>query len=154
MPVGRVPASCRHMTSNLATVVGPVQQSLALTRPAHRVAGLAMPSNLRDVPSNRLPALDLARIFGRHAAAQVVATIPLEPAARIVGMNPAFVPPDRQGLARVDAEIIERSVVPGRRELRARKPARGKFVAAISHVLSAEDAEGKHLFWSQLGPKF
>ena len=29
----------------------------------------------------------------------------------------------------------------GRRELRARKPASGKFVAAISHVLSAEHAE-------------
>jgi hypothetical protein len=35
-----------------------------------------------------------------------------------------------------------------------RKPARGKFVAAISHVLSAKDAKDKHLFRRQLGAKF
>jgi hypothetical protein len=74
-------ASCRPVTSNLTTIVGQVQQSLALTRAAHWVAGLATLSNLRDVPSDRLPALDLARIFGRHTAANVVPTIPLEPAA-------------------------------------------------------------------------
>src|SRR6478672_9396041 len=105
-----------------------------------------MPSNLRDVPSDRFPALNLARIFGRHAAAHVVATIPLEPAAWIVGMNPALVPPDRQGLASIDAKMVKRWVGTRRREPRARKPARGKFVAAISQVLSAEDAQGKHFF--------
>jgi hypothetical protein len=87
MPARRIGASCRPLSSNLATVIGPVQQSLALTRPARWVAGLAMPSNLRDVPSDRLPTLDLARIFGRHAATHVVATIPLEPAAWIVGRS-------------------------------------------------------------------
>jgi hypothetical protein len=150
LAAGRQPAA----NSNLTTIVGPVQQSLALTRAADWVAGLAMPSKLRDVPSDRLPALDLARIFGRHAAAHVVPTIPLEPTAWVVGMKPALVPPDRQGLASTDAEIIKRWVGTGRREFRARKPARGKFVAAISHVLSAEDAEGKHLFRRQLGAKF
>src|SRR5262245_19739164 len=143
-----------QVTSNLTTIVGPVQQSLALTRAAHWVAGLAMPSNLRDVPSDGLPALDLARIFGRHAAAHVVSAIPLEPAPWIVGMNPALVQPNRQRLAGIDAEVIKCWVGTGRREPCARRPARGKFVAAISHVLSAEDAEGKHLFRRQLGAKF
>ena len=69
-------------------------------------------------------------------------------------MNPALVPPDRQGLASIDAEIVKRWVGTGPRKPRARKPARGKFVAAISHVLSAEDAEGKHFFRRQLGAKF
>jgi hypothetical protein len=147
-------ANCRLVTSNLATIVGPVQQSLALTRAAHWIAWLAMPSNLRDVSSDRRPAFDLARIFGRHAAAHVVPTIPLEPAAWVVGMNPALVAPDRQGLASIDAKIVKRWVGTGCREPRAHKPARGKFVAAISHVLSAEDAEGKHLFRRQLGAKF
>jgi len=131
-----------------------MQQSLALTRAAHWIAGIAMSSDLRNVPSYRLPALDLARIFVRHAAAHVIPTIPLEPAAWIVGMNPALAPPDRQGLAGNDAETIKRRVGTGRRELRVREPARGKFVAAISHVLSAKDAEGKHLFRRQLGTKF
>jgi hypothetical protein len=146
-----VPAA--DLPSNLAAIVGPVQQSLTLTRAANWVAGLAMPSNLRDVPADRLPALDLARIFGRHAATHVVATIPLEPAAWIVEMYPAFVPPDRQGLTSIDSEIIKRWIGTGRRQSRVRKPARGKFVAAISHVLSAEDAEGEHLFRRQFGAK-
>src|SRR5262245_46414471 len=148
------PAAQCLADSDLAAIVRPVQQSLALTRAAHRVAGLAMPSDLRDVPSDRLPALDLTRIFGRHATAHVVPAIPLEPAAWIVGMNTVIVLPDRQSLAGIDAEMIERRFGTGRREPRARKPGRGKFVAAIRHVLSAEDAEREHLFRRQLGAKF
>src|SRR6516164_6427408 len=66
------PRSSGPPTSNPTAIVGPMQQSLTLTRAAHSVAGLAMLSDLRNVPSDRLPALDLARIFLRHAAAHVV----------------------------------------------------------------------------------
>ena len=150
----RAAGFCNCKTSKVTTIISPVQQSLALTRSARWVAGLAMPSNLCDVPSDRLPALDLARIFGRHAAAYILPTIPLEPAPWIVGMNPAFVPPHRQGLASIDTEAIKRRVGTRRRESRAGKPARGKFVAAIGHVLSTEDAKREHLFRRQLGAKF
>ena len=48
----------------------------------------------------------------RHAAAHVVAAIPLEPAARIVGMQPSLGAPDRERLAGIDAEVIQRTVAP------------------------------------------
>jgi hypothetical protein len=114
-----------------------------------------MPSNLRDVASDRLPALDLARIFGRHAAAHVVPAIPLEPAAWIVGVNPALVPPDRQGLASIDAETIKRWVGTGRREFRARKPARGSSsstAAAMDYVQQRVGAARKRTLTGRAKP--
>jgi hypothetical protein len=54
---------------NLAAIVAPVQQSLALTRSTHQVAGLAVPLNLRGEPPDRLPPLDLACVIVRHTAA-------------------------------------------------------------------------------------
>src|ERR1700679_3118040 len=69
--------------SNLAAVVRPMQQRLALARPAGMVAGVAIAFDLAGVGADRLPALDLPRVVG-DAAAKVIAAIPLEPAARVV----------------------------------------------------------------------
>ena len=95
---------------DFAAVVGPVQQCLALAPPAQQIAGLAMLLDLPDMAADRFPAADLPRVLIRHAAAHVVAAIPLEPAARIVGMEPTFAPPFRQRLAGIDAEEIERRI--------------------------------------------
>ena len=41
---------------------------------------------------------------------RAIAAIPLEPAARIVGMNPALGAPYRERLAGIDTEIVERGI--------------------------------------------
>ena len=87
--------------SNLAAVVGPVQQSLALPRPTCRVAGLAVPLDLRDVPPDGLPSSNLPRILLRDTPPHVIAAVPLKPAPWIVGMDPTFPAPDRERLAGV-----------------------------------------------------
>jgi hypothetical protein len=82
-------------TSDISAVVGPVQQGLPLARPAKGIAGLAVLSDLRDVPSKRPPALDLAPVLLGHPPPHEVAAIPLEPAARIVVVKPTVLTPDR-----------------------------------------------------------
>src|SRR5689334_14745905 len=104
-----------------------MQQRLALPLAAGQFAGLAIALYLPHVAADRLPALDLAAIFVGHAAAQVIAAIPLEPAARIVRMDPALLAPDGQRLAGVDAVEIQFGVALAFRQLGLGKPARGKF---------------------------
>ena len=87
-----------------------MQQRLALARAAMAIARLAIPFHLRDVAGDLLPALDLAGIV-LVPAAHPVAAIPLEPATRIVGMNPAHLPPDDERLGGVNAEEIERRIL-------------------------------------------
>src|SRR5579863_1722575 len=140
--------------SNLPAVVGPVQQRLALPLAAGDVARLAMALHLADVPPDCLPAADLTRVLVRDAASQIIAAVPLKPAARIVAIEPALAAPDRQRLAGIDAEIVQRLVARFFRELGARKPARRKFLAAISHVLTAEHTEPQHLRGREIGAKF
>ena len=96
--------------SDLAAVVGPMQQGLSLPSAAGEVARLALPLDLPDVPAHGLPSPDLPLVLVGQAAAHVVAAIPLEPAARVVGMDPSLVAPHRQRLAGVDAEEVERAV--------------------------------------------
>src|SRR5262245_54087831 len=103
--------------SNLAAVIGPVQQCLALPLAAGELARLAIALDLPQVPADQLPAPDLARILVRQAAPQIVATVPLEPAARIVLVDPALAAPHGQGLAGIDPEEVERGIAALGREL-------------------------------------
>src|SRR3954447_23936008 len=112
----------RREDLQLAAVIGPMQQGLTLARPAHRVAGFAVALDLADMAAHRPPPLDLPRILLRQPTAEIVAAIPLEPAARVVRKNPSFVPPYRQLLAGIDPEIIERTIAPARGQLRVDKP--------------------------------
>jgi hypothetical protein len=144
----------RGRSSNLAAVIGPVQQSLTLTWSARWIARLAVSPDLRDVPSDCLPALDLACILVRHPSTHVVAAVPVEPATWIVGMNPTLFAPNGQRLAGIDTKEIQRAVAAGGRELGVREPARWKFISAIRHVLSAEHPECEHLFRRELRMKF
>jgi hypothetical protein len=86
---GAEPPSCG------SAIVGPMQERLALARATHGMAGLAMPSDLRGVSLHSLPAPDLPRILLGHAPAHITAAILLEPAARIVRINPILFAPFR-----------------------------------------------------------
>src|SRR5215207_11418547 len=57
--------------------------------------------------THRRPTPDLARVVG-HAAAEVIAAVPLKPAAGVVRMDPTLVAPNRQRLARIDAVEVQR----------------------------------------------
>src|SRR5581483_4709285 len=119
---------------DLPAVVGPLQQRLALAPAAAEVAGIAVLLHLPQVPAHRLPAADLAAILLGHPAAHVVAAVPLEPAAGIVRMDPAFAAPFRERLARGDAEEVERGIAPPRRELGAAEPVGRKLAPRVGHV--------------------
>src|SRR5262249_4488293 len=106
-----------------------MQQRLALDRPAMQVARLAMLLELRDVAHHLPPARDLAMVV-RMAAAHVVAAVPLEPAARIVFVDPTLLAPIGQRLRGVDAEVVERLILALGRELGAGEPALGEFALA------------------------
>jgi hypothetical protein len=83
-----------------------VQQGLTLFAPAGQIAARAIRSDLRDVPADRQPPLDLAFVVVA-AAAQVIAAIPLEPSARIVAVDPALRLPNPKRLRCIDAEKVE-----------------------------------------------
>src|SRR5206468_1973227 len=119
-----------------------------------QIPRFAMSPDLRNVSPHRLPTRDLTPILMQHAAAHGVAAIPLKPPARVIGMYPSLGLPDRQRLAGVDAEIVQRKIAPVMRQPGAGKPAGGKFIAAIGHVLAAEYAEREHLPWRQLRMEF
>src|SRR6476659_10188451 len=89
----RPPATFRKL--QFAAVVGPVQQGLALTATAGKVTRLAVALDLTDMPAHGLPALDLPRILVRATASQIVSAVPLEPASRVVGVQPALPTPLR-----------------------------------------------------------
>jgi hypothetical protein len=88
-----------------------VQQGLTLTRAAEYVAGLAVFLELTYVTADRFPTSDLAAVFVRHAAAHIVTAMPLQPAARVIFVEPSFALPFRQRLAGIDAEKVKRDVV-------------------------------------------
>ncbi len=82
-----------------------MKQRLALPAPASQVATLTVFFQLSRVAANGTPTSDLAQVIFM-AAAKVISAIPLEPSARIVGMDPAFAPPFRERLRRIYAKII------------------------------------------------
>src|SRR5262245_11562223 len=95
--------------------------------------------------ANGLPPLDLAGVLFPHSPAEIVPAVPLEPAARVIGMDPPFPAPFRERLAGIDLEIVERWIAPPVGELGTLKPALRILAPAIGHVLAAEDSHAKHL---------
>src|SRR5438270_5278063 len=91
----------------LAAVVSPMEQGLALARATGQVARLAVADDLPDVTPYGSPALNLAGILFGQSPADVISAIPLEPAAWVVGVDPAFLAPYREGLASIDSKIVE-----------------------------------------------
>jgi hypothetical protein len=110
--------------SDLAAVIGAHCSSACRCRGRQvRSPGLAVPLDLPDVSAHRLPSPDLPPVLVGQAAAHVVAAVPLEPTARVVGVNPTLLAPHRQRLAGVDAEEVERAVAAARGQLGAGEPA-------------------------------
>src|SRR5512136_691295 len=109
--------------------------------------------DLPHVAADRLPALDLPAVLVGHAPAHVITAIPLEPAAWIVRVNPAFARPFRKRLAGVDTKEIACTVAAARREPSTCEPTLWKFAAAVGHVFAAEHAELEHLRGCQLRPE-
>jgi hypothetical protein len=69
-----------------------------------------VPLDLCDVSPDGLPSFNLACVLLRDAPPHVIAAVPLKPAPRIFGMDPAFPAPDRERLAGINAEIVQRAV--------------------------------------------
>lgn len=107
-PVSRLAAAgiASRPRSQLAAVIGPVQQRLTLARAAGQITRVAGGSQLPDMTAHGPPAADLAFIIVMPAAHEIAA-IPLKPAARVVLMQPPLALPFRQRLAGMDAEIIQ-----------------------------------------------
>src|SRR5205085_1342500 len=82
----------RHPASDLSTVVGPMEDGLALPPAAREVALLAIVGDGLNVPDDSSPASDLAAVVGR-APPGVIPAVPLKPATRILRVNPAVAPP-------------------------------------------------------------
>src|SRR3546814_10009499 len=106
---------------------------------------------LRGLTSKRPPPRDLSAILARHPPPRIIAAIPLKPAARIVGMDPALLYPDAQRHAGTDAEIVQRAIGAFGCKLRAAEPARREFRGAVGHIFAAEYAKAQHLGWCQFG---
>src|SRR5580698_339682 len=101
------------------------------------------------MPPERQPPPDLPLIVGT-AAAQIIAAIPLKPAARIVPVNPAFLSPVGKRLGSVDAEEVDCRIVALPAEFSVLEPARWKLRGTVGHVLSPKHAKLKHLFGREL----
>jgi hypothetical protein len=123
-----------------------VQDGLPLFATTRQVEALTIPLQLDDVPPNRAPAPDLARIIAASATKEIAA-IPLKPTARILFVNPATISPNRQRLGRVDAKAIQCRIVLIWTQLGLIKPLPGKFGRAIRHVLAAKNSKSQHLLW-------
>ena len=108
-----------------------------MARAAENVAAFAVEFDLPDVTPDRLPPPDLPPILVRQTPAHVVAAVPLEPAARIVGMDPTLAAPFGERLRGVDAEAVERGIVALGAELRAIEPRLGGgklFCEILAHA--------------------
>src|SRR5262249_41808909 len=125
------------------------KQRLALPTTAIEIARFTMLFQLRHVAPDGAPSADLPQIIFATATA-IISAIPLEPAARVFGLNPTFAAPFRQRLRCVHAKIIQRRARAIWRKFHAFEPARWKFLSAIGHIFSAEHAEVEHLFRRQI----
>jgi len=127
-----------------------MQKRLSLARAAIWIAILAVVFYLRYMTPDGFPTFYLANVVVR-ASTEVIAAIPLEPTARVLEMNPTFLLPLCKRLTGIYTEIVELRFCSANGKLCLGKPAFGKFMGAIRHVLTTEDAQSKHLFGRQFG---
>jgi hypothetical protein len=140
---------CRGARSDHPAVVGPVQQCLPLPPATALVPRPAGVFHLCHMASHPAPAADLTLIV-LHAPAHVVAAVPLEPAARVGRVNPAFFSPHGQRLRGIDAEVVEPRVTRAGRKPRVPEPRAGEFRRSVGHVLPSEHAQLEHFPGAQL----
>lgn len=132
-----------------------MQNRLALFWPACFVAFSAMFFDLRNMSTDRAPPFDLPGILFRNASTEVIATIPLEPAMRIVLVNPAFLFPNRKRLTGAKTIIIQLAMlVLITRAFDPREPRLWQIAWNKSFdsdkIRPAKNPEPKHLFWRKV----
>ena len=93
-PVVRINPARGPTGSDLPRIIRPVEQCLPLPGAAGQIAGAAVSLELGNVPPDGSPSFDLSFVVGA-APSHEVAAVPLEPAARVLMIDPAFRPPDR-----------------------------------------------------------
>jgi hypothetical protein len=93
--------------SQLAAVVGPVEQRLPLPPAAPEIAGLARKLKLTHMTADCLPAFDLPSVLVGHSSPHVVPAVPLEPAAWIVGVYLSLPAPFGKRLTGIDVKVVE-----------------------------------------------
>ena len=98
----------------------------------------------------RFQSLTCRASSSRQAAPHVITAVPLEPATRIIPVQPTFPAPERQGLTCVNSEEIQLEVPSLWRELRPSEPTLRKLAAAVGHLLAAKHAEPEHFRRCQL----
>lgn len=126
-----------------------MEKGLALSRATGDVAGMTMDFDLRDVATHGEPSFYLSLVV-LAASSQIITTIPLKPASRVVGVNPAFFPPIGQGFRGVDLEKVQARVTGTHSEFGVGEPAGGEFAAAVCHVFAAKHAKSEHLLGGKL----
>ena len=114
------------------------------------IAGTAVLFELSDVPANGFPSLDLSLIVGASPT-HVVTAVPLEPAARVVVIDPSLGLPNGKRLGGVDAEKVQLGIMTVLAKFGIGEPTLREFVGAIGHVSPAENAEFEHLLWREIG---
>src|ERR1700733_1614345 len=97
-------------TSDPPAIVCPVEQRLALAATAPKIAGYAVFLDRGDVPLDRAPASNLSRVVVA-APSQIIAAVPLKPAARVLRVDPALAAPFTQRLRSIHAEVVELRIV-------------------------------------------
>lgn len=88
------------------TVISPLKQSLSLPGPTKWITRITVFANLGCMTPESAPACDLTPIFVRYPSPRIISAVPLEPAPRIVRMDPSIFDPDAERNARAHAEIV------------------------------------------------
>lgn len=124
-----------------------------MARSTQEVPAIAVPGELPDVTADCSPTANLALVLVRYPSPLIVTAIPLEPAARVVRVDPSLGAPHRQRDTRFDAEKVKVAVGGSRGKLRLSKPGLGKFVTTIAQVNTAEDSEREHFLGGEVWRK-
>jgi len=89
---GSVGKTASWDVSELPGIDRPVEKGLSLPPPAPKVEGMAILFNLGDMAGYSFPAPDLPLVV-RAAPPQEISAVPLEPASRVLEIDPSFHPP-------------------------------------------------------------
>jgi hypothetical protein len=131
-----------------------VEEGLALGRATREIARAAIFGHLSQMPPDRQPPLYLPLIIFASAT-QVVAAIPLEPAMRILFVDPTLFLPNRERLAGSHFEKIEFIVLLSIfRKLHSLKPVlrqiSGDQPFDSDEVSTPKDSDLEHLFGREI----
>lgn len=112
----------------------------------------AVVSNLGDMATHGAPPFNLTGIVGASPPHKI-STIPLEPPAGIVVVDPSFPPPLRKRLRCIDAEKVQLCIMATGTQLSIFEPIRWELTGAVGHISAAKHTKFQHLWGCQLRSK-